>query len=147
MLAVAKVPLYGKGKNCADGWSLCHKDTFKTLHTVNLSARYGNMVGLMFGNHFPQRNNFFYSLFRKWLGLRADRGVLSVTQGDAFDLHSVGRVPKHSQQLSVGRNMDLVKCISLRHCLKCSFNKYNLVDKVCIRITQTLSWALMHFAV
>lgn len=89
MLSVAKVPLYSKGKNCADGWSPCHKDTFETLHTVNHSARYGSMVGMMFGNHFPQRNNFFYSLFWKWLGLK----VLSITQGDAFDLHSVGGAP------------------------------------------------------
>jgi len=39
--------------------------TYLNLYTLSLSARYGSMVGLMFGNHFPQRNNFSYSLFCK----------------------------------------------------------------------------------
>jgi len=43
--------------------------------------------------------------------------------------------------------MDPVKRMSLHHGVKCFFNKYNSVDKLCIRSTETLSWALMHFAV
>lgn len=52
----------------------------------------------------------------------------------------------NTQQLSVGKNMDPVKRVSHCHCVKCFCNKYNSVDKLRIRITQTLSWALMHFA-
>jgi len=81
VLSVAKVLLHSKGKNCADGWSPCHKDIFETLHTVNHSARYGSMVGLMFGNHFPQRNNLFYSLFWKWLGLIRHRSTAHYSGG------------------------------------------------------------------